>query len=733
MSRHKIVIAALVGVAAIGTALACGPFFPWQLLDDREATLSDAPAGLGFMSQLRDLVPAPQGTLKAVEHDDSDERQSEALKVEHDELAANAWRSLLANPPTQAELAVKLSAARQARTAEQALAAGAGLPVAVAEYIAGAVAFHDGKFDVALTHFQAIDGLPPEQRRLREVAAAFMQGRSHRELGNFAGARSAFQATRTRAIAGAPDPIGLGVASLGEEARLDLMAADLVPPKGAFSPSDEDRANAPQLIARALRLYGEQAARGSKIGSLSLRDVAAMLASNPDVLGKAIGDLDVRRVLVAYCIANDNDTEWDDAVNGPRDDASANVIAALLVQPDPAAGEDVDRLAMLAYQTGQYDAAEKLTANADRTLGLWVRAKLALRRGDRPAAIRDWGAALKTAGDDLEKAAKTRLQGELAVAQLSDRQFRQSLETLFPLAQVYWGDVAYVAERVLTIEELKAFVDGLPPSPKTKPATSDDDSPMVTDPTQALRTLLARRLMRAGRLDDALAYFPAPKPNEMAAEYRAAVTASRPTGWWSGKWRRISQAEATFKVAMMTRRQGLELLGTEGPPDEASLDGNFSGGVGQSSPQGNRSDPSTLVSEDEAARFAASAPKPDRRFHYREVAADYAMASAQLLPHGSQAYAATLCWAARFAKDSDDTARATSIYRLYVATGPYQAWAKSFGGTCPEPDFDAARDHWPKRIMRVAQRHSALAAAAGIALVLVVAGAVFAVRRRRAA
>ena len=31
---------------------------------------------------------------------------------------------------------------------------------------------------------------------------------------------------------------------------------------------------------------------------------------------------------------------------------------------------------MLAYQTGRYDAAEKLTAATDRALGLWVRAKL---------------------------------------------------------------------------------------------------------------------------------------------------------------------------------------------------------------------------------------------------------------------------------------------------------------------------------------------------------------------
>jgi len=37
-----------------------------------------------------------------------------------------------------------------------------------------------------------------------------------------------------------------------------------------------------------------------------------------------------------------------------------------------------------------------------------------------------------------------------------------------------------------------------------------------------------------------------------------------------------SRAEALFNVAMLSRTRGMELLGTEGPPDVAALDGNFS-------------------------------------------------------------------------------------------------------------------------------------------------------------
>jgi hypothetical protein len=739
MSLRRITVVALVAAAGIGGALACGPDFPWQLLDDRSATLLDAPTGLSFIGQLKALVAPPQGTLKVAEHDDDDDRRVEPLKVEENEAASDIWRTLVGRPLTPKDYSALLSAARRAPTAEQALKAGDGLPAAVIEYIAGAVAFNHAEAEVALTHFKAIAALPAGQRRLREVAAAYMQARTYQLLENFAAARTAFQATREHALAGAPDPMGLGVASLGDEARLDLIASGLAEVAG-FTPSDEDRAKASTLIARAVRLYAEQAARGSAMARLSLREVASLLADNERLLRKAIGDETVRRLLVAYCIANDSQSDFDDAINGPRDDASTTVIEALLGQPQPAAGDDVDRLAMLAYQTGRYEAAEKLTASTDRALGLWVRAKLGLRHGDRAAAISDLTAALKATTAQLDQPARMRLQGELAVAKLSDGKFRDSMQFLFPLATTYWGDVAYVAERVLTVDELKAFVDGLPADGKPVGADAQDGWLFGTDqnPTVRLRELLARRLMRDGRLAEAQPYFSAPAkdaPDEraVAAAYRAAVEAAQPT--W--RWRNVARAEALFKVATLTRTQGMELMGTEGPPDFAALDGSFGFGVGQTGPWGQQEKTSDgwrkFATPAEIERVAASAPRPDARFHYRGVAADRALEAAALLPHASQAYAATLCWASRYAKDVGDVKRTWSIYKLYVATGPYQPWAKTFGSKCPDPDFDGARHYWPKRIVREAQRHPALAFVAGLIIALLIAGSVVAIRHRRVA
>lgn len=147
----------------------------------------------------------------------------------------------------------------------------------------------------------------------------------------------------------------------------------------------------------------------------------------------------------------------------------------------------------------------------------------------------------------------------------------------------------------------------------------------------------------------------------------------------------------------------------------------------------------SLLGPDEERRFASSAPKPDVRFHYRLIASDHAVAAADLLPQRSQAYAAALCWAARYAKDGNDLPRTEKIYRRYVATGAYQPWAKSFGGTCPAPDFEAARTFWPRRIANwsmqivdTARRHAVVVGLGAVAGLLLLAGAVRMVRSRRA-
>ena len=73
----------------------------------------------------------------------------------------------------------RLEAARRADSGEAVKAAAAGLPVAVADYLAGAAEYHADRLDAAMAFFQAIDRLPAEQRNIRTVWAAYMRGRVH--------------------------------------------------------------------------------------------------------------------------------------------------------------------------------------------------------------------------------------------------------------------------------------------------------------------------------------------------------------------------------------------------------------------------------------------------------------------------------------------------------------------------------------------------------------------------
>ena len=68
MSFNRVGVTALVAAACIGVALACGPNFPWQLLDSREETVN-APVELNFAFEVSRLVSAPKDSLRAVESD----------------------------------------------------------------------------------------------------------------------------------------------------------------------------------------------------------------------------------------------------------------------------------------------------------------------------------------------------------------------------------------------------------------------------------------------------------------------------------------------------------------------------------------------------------------------------------------------------------------------------------------------------------------------------------------
>jgi tetratricopeptide (TPR) repeat protein len=512
MRNRKLQMIAAVLLVCFGAsvALACGWDFPWQLLDDRAATLDTMPVDTrSFAYAEAHLFPSPNDKLIAEESDE--DGIAEAV---HAEVAG-----------LDSDQAYVVGQMRDEASGDSAFNKGAMLPAAVRLYTAGAVDFHNGDSAKAIARFQAILDLPASERRDRAVWAAYMLGRLYGSKNDIAEASRSFGLTRELANSGAPDPLGLGVASFGEEARLHLKRAEaLHKPKKEMSP--RQRREYGREIASAVRLYGEQAAHGSSSAIDSLQLVVDEMIGDDAAVEASICDPRVQRLLVTRTLDGDgrasNNLETPPTsriswfVRSVQKCGSGNLVAA-------------DQLAAMAYRDGDYRLAQRLVSQATGPLASWVKARLAMQKGDVAEAAKYYAeasTAFPSSGEDIE----TLLAGERGVLTLSRGEYVDALEQLYPYSATFWGDVAYIAERVLTVDELKTFVDThkdtkvasaisitLPigaDSEENSPSWSvrDDQSPAVQ-----LRDLLGRRLVRAGRYQEALKYFEPPEVETSAA------------------------------------------------------------------------------------------------------------------------------------------------------------------------------------------------------------------------
>lgn len=570
--------------------------------------------------------------------------------------------------------------------------------------------------------FEAVLKLPASARKSRAAWAAFSLGRAHVEQCHTAEALRYFQTTRQLIRDGADDPLYLGVASLGEEARVQWAAHQAGP---------------------AVALYAEQAGRGSRSGVNSLRRVAEQLLIHPDQLQPWLNDPLVQRVVVRYALSQADLASFEAREQrkpappsaGKKKDKAApaaplstgaavlHLLDALTAQPGAQPGtqasikvSEPDALAAVAYAVGRDDQALKLASVAATPLSEWVLAKLALRSGSNKAAADHYAAAVKllqktdaktdtgalpagssfTTESGPEGSLDQVLRSEQGFMSLSRGDFVQALAQLYSVGNVYWLDLAYVAERVVTTSELKAFVDAnvpQPPLPKLRRVGDEDYADAepgaawpATSAAAQLRALLARRLMRDGLYAEAYDYFPAPgdkrfgdpDARQHAREFVAATQSARKA------WTKLGRAQELFAAATLMREHGMDIVGYELGPDSTAVNGWTEVGTPEPAPERY----ATLA---ERERFKASAAKPERRYHYRVQAAELAAQAAQTLPPRSQAYAASLCHATGWLMSVNDNAGARALYQQYVKNGPAVEWATHFGHDCPEPDFEAAR------------------------------------------
>lgn len=708
--RPRVIAAALLVLCALPfvprVLRACGPYFALEVMSSREKSVLEPPPKVSIMDG---LVPKPGEELPVDESDNEEAR----TRVELSGL-----------PPEHKE---RVKAMRAVATGDAAYAAGEGLPPIVRDYTSGAVSYHHGQFDKAREYFTRVLTIKPDDPlEVRVVWARFMLGAIARLDGDADGAAAHWAATRGLVRSGSNDPLGLAVASLGDEARLWLK---------------------PGTLAKAVALYAKQASYGSERGRASLLMVAEQALGDPALLDEGLRDATTRKVILRYLytgkIATERIGPTEDKTSLPETDPFKRLLDAFERQRVSNA-EGADLLAAQAYTKGRFDLAGQLAGYESTPLSAWITGKLALRRGDRQAALRSFSEAVK--GLPAHQGDRSRAMAETGVLHLSGGDFAQAME-LFHGAVIggpdneyfgpnYWTDLAYLAERVLTLDELLPVVDRLAPplSQAERDAikekgTGPEAQWRQESPAEQLRELAARRLMRAGRFEEALRYVDADeKLQGIAKQYVDAVTAAR--GQIASQ---NTRAEMWFAAATVARSHGMELLGFELAPDFAVYDGSYAffppkpEDVATSANNG-----SAPATPQERQRVEASRPTFDSRFHYRLTAVDHAIASADALPPKSQAFAAVLCRATSWIIDREPK-RAAEVYARYLKEGPYVSWGAQFGRKCPEPDFaDADRRRWKERLATVTwiyTRHP-LRTTSGCALLVVAALAWFVSRNK---
>lgn len=629
-------------LALLPQANACGPEFPMQLLDGREQNLLQLPEptfaeAIGIFQLPLKALPE-QSQLFQSEYDWERQQQVSASMV--------AERQLLS-----AETHAQVQRMRAAPSFAEAFALGEGLDAELRWYTAGAVAFAQQDWVNATSAFQQVLALPQSAQTQRRSWALYSLARVLLAQNQPDAALVQFKQLYDEVAAGLADPLNLAVSALGEQARIALAKGDW---------------------QQAIALYGSQA-KYDQSGQDSLRLVARqLLRLNDAELSQALQQQHVATLLTRFLLTQYQSLSYEEHSPLPR-------LTKLLIANATTQLENATELAAISYQQGEYDlAAQLLQLAKPSALGHWLTAKLALRQGNQAEAAAAYAQASQAFATPatampLSSSEQCRVQAEHGVLQLQRGEYLQALALLMA-SREYWLDAAYVAERVLTIEELQQYVEAKAPGF----AVSLNGAAEISAQQQAenqLRAVLARRLMRSGKVQQALRYFNHEADYQAAVQYHTAMKAA--SSFWQDD---ISKAQALFKMAQLTREHGMALFGYELAPDYAVFDGYYElWNVGSTE----------VIPAQESQRVLRASDAKAKRFHYRYTASALADKAADLLPANSQAFAATLCYASQWLLARDAEA-AAPYYRRYLNEGPYVSWGETFGQTCPEPDFVAA-------------------------------------------
>ncbi len=594
---HLFAAGGVLAGAFLPSAAACGPFFPTSYLSEPFDEQTQLPT-LGFAAELQ--------------------------RVERDLRARLNEKSPSPNP------------ASSGSDPEPASAPGGRAPPEFLLYAEGARAWHAGDIAAAVQAWQTLLQLPSPKRHYRSVRAAFMLGRAA-ELSNSAEAKAFWHQTRSLAEAGFADSQRLARESLGSEARLDLHSG------GA---------------AVALRLYWQQFEQGDPQAVASLQwTLRQVFLAGPEPDGAALKQMATdpvsRGVVAAWFVARGGPYQSWHREESARFAAWTTAVSQAPNLPP----EEADRWAWAAYNAGEWDRAAQFAALAppDAPASEWVRGLLQLRAGhlDESAAhLANAARAFPTGLDDThsgeddfeEDSPSGQLDGLRGAVELRRDRYVEALRIF--LTADHWSDAAFVAEQVLTIDELKAYVGRETPHPST------------AHPDHDLTYLLARRLARAGRYREAQPYYPA-----AIQPIFGSLVASLQSGYDSAQSKSVRSA-AFWAAARLLKQNGMELIGTEVGPDYAVWDGAYE----YPDLRRTRDEPLSLTWE--AVTRQEKARTPTQRFHYRYRAADLAWLAAALSPDDDARTAEILTGAGNWIADRDPES-ANLFYKTLVLRCPH--------------------------------------------------------------
>ncbi|MDR1009648.1 MAG: hypothetical protein LBM04_00695 [Opitutaceae bacterium] len=639
------------------SARACGPDFPNAYLAEGSVSLLSAPEGY-FAAEIAKLAP-PQKTGSA--NDPMAKRLAAASNARRaNELTeTGVLRLELARRGLKQEridaLAAELETTRAAIFAKDwskpPLFSG-DMPAEFALYLKGAIAYWKNDHHAAREQWTKLLALPENDRRHYTVNATYMIGRTYvpddpagnrptrtplsddikREM--LEGAKWLRQA-RNAAAAGFEDLSNLAEASLGWEARAYF-----------FNKNDD----------KAVHLYLQQhAANDNSRAVISLRAVAQSALEDagkteeyyPESyanLRHLAKDELSRRVITLYLLARFGTNMWSDGEAEKKLERQSRAWAEILAEAKLRDLPDTDRLAWLAYQAGYFDLAAKWleTASGTSVSANWIRAKLALRAGDSAKA--ETFLEKVTASDDLAGEARPVAWADLGRVRMGTGKYAAALDAL--IKGGHWEDSAYIAERVLTLDELQQYVDAHCPEYESRAAKDRWGGRDEKTGHESTRHLLARRLARANKPELAQKYFPEDALKNYTAyiaDVRKGFDNTLPTD---------ARAAAFWRAAQNARANGMEMLGTELTPDFFIWGGSYSydaGGIPRARRGKLRLEGGPGAPTPGELERVENAKVPGKRYHYRYRAAELGWWAASLMPN-----------------DSDETARVLNLSGLWI-------------------------------------------------------------------